>query len=216
MGNASAGKSKLRAVGGEASPRWDEDALGFLIAPVTREAFLERYYERDALINNRGEPDRYADLLTLDMLDHFIASANLREGMVDLANQQEPHRPRHLYRRPRPDQLGRHRRGISARRDRHPAAPPQIDVQPRRVLPVAGGSLLLPHPDQHLPDPAVSSDGTSNQGFPPHYDNHDVFVMQISGTKGWRLYGVPVETPFRGEEFQLGRHEAGEVTQSSR
>src|SRR5688500_17489978 len=45
MGNASAGKSKLRAVGGAGSPRWDEDALGFLIAPVTREAFLDQYYE---------------------------------------------------------------------------------------------------------------------------------------------------------------------------
>ena len=37
--------------------------------------------------------------------------------------------------------------------------------------------------------------------------------MQISGAKAWRLYGTPVETPFRGERFELGRHEAGEVTQ---
>jgi hypothetical protein len=39
-----------------------------------------------------------------------------------------------------------------------------------------------------------------------------VFVMQISGAKAWRLYGAPVETPYRGEEFQVGRHEPGEVT----
>ena len=37
--------------------------------------------------------------------------------------------------------------------------------------------------------------------------------MQISGSKAWRVYGTAVETPFRGERFELGRHEAGEVTQ---
>ncbi len=37
--------------------------------------------------------------------------------------------------------------------------------------------------------------------------------MQVSGAKAWRLYGAPVETPFRGERFELGQHEAGEVTQ---
>jgi bifunctional lysine-specific demethylase and histidyl-hydroxylase NO66 len=52
----------------------------------------------------------------------------------------------------------------------------------------------------------------TGKGFPPHYDNHDVFVMQISGAKAWRLYDTPVETPYRGERFQLGRHEPREVT----
>ena len=212
MGNASAGKSKLRAVGGEASPRWDEDALGFLIAPVTREAFLERYYERDALIANRGEPDRYADLLTLDMLDHFIASANLREGMVDLASQKS-----RIARDTYIDDRGR----ISS-----------VGIAENYLR---GATMILPHLHESMFNlgefcrsleevfschvqtniyltPQISSDGTSNQGFPPHYDNHDVFVMQISGTKAWRLYGVPVETPYRGEEFQVGRHEPGEVT----
>ncbi|MDZ8106465.1 MAG: cupin domain-containing protein [Nostoc sp. DedQUE12a] len=26
------------------------------------------------------------------------------------------------------------------------------------------------------------------QGFPPHYDTHDVFVLQIAGSKNWRIY----------------------------
>src|SRR4051812_38783644 len=88
MGRAAASKSRLRTVGAQApSPRWEEDALGFLIAPVARETFFEKHYEQDALINRRGEPDRYADLLTLGMLDHFIASADLREGMLDMTSQ---------------------------------------------------------------------------------------------------------------------------------
>src|SRR4029450_13840677 len=38
----------------------------------------------------------------------------------------------------------------------------------------------------------------------------DVFVMQLSGQKAWRLYGTPVATPFRGETFELASHQAGE------
>src|ERR1051325_121159 len=68
---------------------WEGDALGFLIAPVAPEAFLGRYYEREALVNIRHEPRRYADLLTLEMLDHFINSADLREGMIDLTSQKK-------------------------------------------------------------------------------------------------------------------------------
>ena len=213
MGKASARGSKLRPVGGDApSPRWDEDALGFLISPVTRQEFLDKYYERDALIASRGEPDRYADLLTLDMLDHFIASADLREGMVDLANSRN-----RVSREAYVDSLGR--------------------ISPAAIAEnyLGGATIILPHLHDSLfklgefcrsleevftchvqtnvyLTPRVSQAGTANQGFPPHYDNHDVFVLQISGAKAWRFYGVPVETPYRGEDFQLGRHEAGEVT----
>ncbi len=211
MGNA-AGKSKLRAVAAPSSPRWDEDALGFLIAPVARETFLDQHYEREALIATRGEPDRYADLLTLDMLDHFIASANLREGMVDLANQKN-----RVSRDTYIDDRGR----VSS-----------VGIAENYLR---GATVILPHLHESMFNlgefcrsleevfschvqtniyltPQVSQDGTSNQGFPPHFDNHDVFVMQISGAKAWRLYGAPVETPYRGEEFQVGRYEPGEVT----
>src|SRR5688500_12492091 len=213
MGRAAKTKSKLRAVGAEgASPRWDEDALGFLIAPVGREDFLDRYYERDALIAIRGEPDRYADLLTLDTLDHFIASANLREGMVDLASQKS-----RIARDTYVDNSGR----ISS-----------VGIVENYL---GGATVIFPHLHESLFNlgefcrsleevfschvqtnvyltPHVSTEGTANQGFPPHYDNHDVFIMQIAGTKAWRFYGVPVETPYRGEEFQVGRHEPGEIS----
>jgi bifunctional lysine-specific demethylase and histidyl-hydroxylase NO66 len=208
-----AGKSKLRAVGTETpGPRWDEDALGFLIAPVSRDEFLQKYYEQDALVTIRGEPRRYADLLTLEMLDHFIASADLREGMVDLASQKS-----RIARESYVDDRGR----ISA-----------VGIAENYLR---GATIILPHLHDSMFNlgefcrsleevfschvqtniyltPHVSSDGIANQGFPPHYDNHDVFILQIAGTKAWRFYGVPVETPYRGEEFQASRHQPGEVT----
>ena len=206
MAGAARSKSKLRAVSDPASPRWEEDALGFLIAPMTREAFLDGCYEREALINIRGEPDRYAELLTLDTLDHFIASADLREGMIDLAN---------------------HKNRIS--RDSYVDDRGRISAVAIAEHYMNGATIILPHLHDSMfnlgefcrsleevfschVQTNIYLTPSGNQGFPPHYDNHDVFVMQIAGAKAWRLYGVPVEIPYRGEQFELGRHQPGEVT----
>jgi lysine-specific demethylase/histidyl-hydroxylase NO66 len=207
MKSAAAGKSKIRAVTpGESSPRWEDDALGFLIAPLARDEFLARYYERDALITARGEPRRYADLLTLETLDHFIASADLRDGMIDLTSQK--HR---ITRESFIDDRGR----VSS-----------VSIAEHYMR---GATIILPHLHDSLLNLGefcrsleevfschvqtnIYLTPSGNQGFPPHYDNHDVFVMQIGGAKAWRLYGVPIETPYRGEQFEAGRHQPGEVT----
>ena len=207
MTGAALRKSRAKTVGAGPSPSWEEDALGFLIAPVTREAFLDRYYEREALINIRHEPSRYADLLTLDSLDHFINSADLREGMVDMTSQKK-----RIAREAYVDDMGR----IS----RVGVAEEYLD----------GATIILPQLHDSIfnlgefcraleevfschVQTNIYLTPSGNQGFPTHYDNHDVFVMQISGAKAWRLYGAPVGTPFRGERFELGQHEPGEVTQ---
>jgi ribosomal protein L16 Arg81 hydroxylase len=199
--------SRAKAAPAGPSPSWEKDALGFLIAPVTPEAFLGRYYEREALVNIRGEPERYADLLTLEILDHFINSADLREGMIDLTSQKK--------RMSRDDYVEE-----GGRVSRIAIAEEYLD----------GATIILPQLHDSIfklgefcraleelfschMQTNIYLTPSGNQGFPIHYDNHDVFVMQVSGAKAWRLYGVPVETPFRGERFELGQHEPGPVSQ---
>jgi hypothetical protein len=38
-------------------------------------------------------------------------------------------------------------------------------------------------------------------GFTPHYDVHEVFVLQIAGKKRWSLYDPPIELPHRTQIF---------------
>jgi len=208
MSGAAVKKSGPKAVPEGPSPSWEEDALGFLIAPVTPETFLGRYYEREALVNIRNEPDRYADLLTLQILDDFINSADLREGMIDLTSQKN-----RISRDAYIDESGR----VS----RIAVAEEYLD----------GATIILPQFHESIfklgefcraveeifschVQTNIYLTPSGNQGFPIHYDNHDVFVMQVSGAKAWRLYGAPVETPFRGERFELGQHEPGPVSQT--
>jgi ribosomal protein L16 Arg81 hydroxylase len=188
-------------------PSWQEDALAFLMAPVAREDFLRDYYEERPLLNLAGEPERYASLLTLAMLDDFIASADLREGMLDLTNRRNP--------------VNRDQYVFEDGRISHTAVAREY---------MRGATIILPHLHESLfqlgefcrsleeifschVQTNIYLTPSGNQGFPPHYDNHDVFVMQISGAKAWRLYDMPVGTPFRGEKFQVAAHAAGEVRQ---
>lgn len=49
------------------------------------------------------------------------------------------------------------------------------------------------------------------QGFPVHYDSHDVIVLQCEGRKHWRLYDAPAPLPMRGERFVAAETPAGPV-----
>ncbi|MGP0058666.1 MAG: cupin domain-containing protein [Beijerinckiaceae bacterium] len=46
----------------------------------------------------------------------------------------------------------------------------------------------------------------NSQGFDPHYDTHDVFILQVAGSKCWKVGGQPIRFPL--EEFPLQRADA--------
>jgi lysine-specific demethylase/histidyl-hydroxylase NO66 len=39
------------------------------------------------------------------------------------------------------------------------------------------------------------------QGFAVHHDTHDVFVLQVAGSKRWRIYAPVLELPLRGQRW---------------
>jgi hypothetical protein len=46
-----------------------------------------------------------------------------------------------------------------------------------------------------------------NQGFAPHYDVHDVFVLQVSGRKRWTIHAPVVEAPLDNQPWESVRAE---------
>src|SRR3712207_7506877 len=43
----------------------------------------------------------------------------------------------------------------------------------------------------------------SSRGFSPHYDVHDVFVLQVAGEKHWTIHAPVLDDPLRSQ--QIGR-----------
>ena len=46
-----------------------------------------------------------------------------------------------------------------------------------------------------------------NQGFAAHYDTHDVFVLQVAGTKQWRIHRPVLEHPLPEQTWDLRRQQ---------
>jgi hypothetical protein len=51
------------------------------------------------------------------------------------------------------------------------------------------------------------------QGLKPHYDTHDVFVLQAAGSKHWSLYDVPTPLPLRGQPFESNSMSPGQPSE---
>jgi hypothetical protein len=47
------------------------------------------------------------------------------------------------------------------------------------------------------------------QGFAVHHDTHDVFVLQVSGAKRWRVYSPVVELPLRDQRWSAALGDPG-------
>ena len=50
------------------------------------------------------------------------------------------------------------------------------------------------------------------KGFNVHYDTHDVFVLQIAGTKIWEIFESPIELPLPGQIHDASGAQPGRVT----
>ena len=50
----------------------------------------------------------------------------------------------------------------------------------------------------------------SAQGFAVHHDTHDVFVLQVSGRKRWRLYEPVLELPLKKQRWSAELGDVGE------
>ena len=53
-------------------------------------------------------------------------------------------------------------------------------------------------------------------GFNPHYDAHDVLILQVDGCKSFRFYGDGPYLPFSSERFEAGRDLPGRESRTVR
>jgi len=186
---------------------WGENVLEFMAAPTSSEKFIADYFEKKPLVVLRNEPSRFRSLLSLERIDEIISGVDLKEGQIDIT-----HAKRNILREDYIDSSGYADRGRIIEEFRNGAS---IILQQLHQL-----DPLLARFSQSLEkvfschiQTNVYLTPSSNQGFRTHYDNHDVFVLQISGAKSWRFYNTPVDNPYRGEGFNSNIHETGEITQ---
>ena len=50
------------------------------------------------------------------------------------------------------------------------------------------------------------------QGFAPHWDSHDVFVLQIMGRKNWYMYDTKIPLPLQGQHYDSAKYAPGPIS----
>jgi hypothetical protein len=181
-----------------------------LLDPVPVDTFFSQYWEREPLAVVRTDPRRYENLLSLDDIDRLLASTVPQYPDIRLARGEET---------------------VSA--DEFTLPDGRIDPIAISKLFADGSSIvassmhqristltvLCQRLEQELSIPFQANvylTPARSQGFKVHYDTHDVFILQISGSKDWRIYGAPLPLPFRGQPHEATGVEPGSLTHEFR
>lgn len=178
-------------------------SLEWLINPTTTAAFFEEYWEQKPLAVRRDRKDYFSSLLCLDDVDHAITGLNLTYPDITLKNAEKDVRPAS-----------------------YTTSNGTLDVAAVYQLFSKGSTIVLAFLDTIFPTLTALCRGLERelnfplqanayltpagaQGAKYHYDTHDVFVLQIMGSKHWTMYGTPVELPLGNQDFDPSSHERG-------
>lgn len=161
-----------------------------LIHPFDREVFLAEVWETKPLIVRRDEPAYYRPLFSLEAADTVLTSTSLTSSQVRVVRDgveipiagtlnanQSASGLEALYQE--------YRQGstivLSLLEERWP---PLRRLSQALALDLSAGV----HVNVYLTP-------RSARGFRTHYDTHDVFVLQVSGAKRWRVFNSPTRLP---------------------
>jgi ribosomal protein L16 Arg81 hydroxylase len=174
--------------------------LDRLLEPFSFSEFYDAYYERQPLVIKRRFSAYYDSLITLDDLNAHIGENHLSASTVRLVRDGEE-LDDESFTFPRLSPNSHWERGaidkdsfvtkfyegytiVLMEYERSSAAMLRLRHDIERVFhaPVMSHVYLTPR---------------NAQGFIPHWDTHDTFILQFTGSKEWTIYDSPIELPSR-------------------
>jgi ribosomal protein L16 Arg81 hydroxylase len=177
--------------------------LAALIAPALPEEFLREYWERKPLHLSRGDARYYDSILTNEDLERIISSADMRYPAIQLARNGSylaaeaytkniKHGSEFFNGVPDIGQIqSEYRSGSTV----------VLPALQRTWEPLAELCAVLENDFSHAVHANAYLTPGDSPGFTPHYDTHEVFVLQIAGDKRWRLFDPPLTLPHRTQPF---------------
>jgi ribosomal protein L16 Arg81 hydroxylase len=180
----------------------------WLIDPITPETFFGEYYERKPLLIRGNDPAKFASLLSVEAIDRYLAGTQPSHPDVFLVDAARELKPEDYS---------------------FPDAGGKLDLPRAYQLFDSGSTISLSQMHERVPELAAlcraversfSSHFQTNiylsprnaQGFKTHYDSHDVFALQVAGSKLWTLYEsgeTGVELPLQGQGFDPEKYIPG-------
>lgn len=160
-----------------------------LLSPITAEHFIQEYWEKKPLIVHRNDPNFYQSLFSIDMVDHVLDASRPRGGSLRVVKDQQPMLP-----------------------GKYENADGSLNLNQLYVAYANGYTLVINEMERfwkplrtlcqnvtaHMSHHTMGNmylTPKNGKALLPHYDTHDVYVLQVHGKKHWRIYDMPMETP---------------------
>ncbi len=179
-------------------PAMDRDWFAWLIDPLSTDEFERDYYEQQLVHIRREASPYYAELLSVVDLDSVLGTHAASYPDIKLARGDGDVAPGEYTAdagRVQPLEVARHF---------DDGATVIFNQLHTRVPTLAWLCAALGRRFSSRVQTNVYLTPPGAQGFAPHWDTHDVFVLQISGTKRWSIYDTKVSLPLRGQRFERG------------
>ena len=186
--------------------------VGLTLDPVTLDAFLDEHWDRAPLLLARGEAGRFDSILSRDDVERIVCETGVRVPAFRLVRDGAQLPPGAYTRDVRWSPSSFSAMAVVERVAQefadgatvvlqalhlnwHPAALYCRSLEIALGCPVQANAYLTP---------------ASARGFGVHHDTHDVFVLQVAGTKRWRWYEPVRELPLKNQKWAGEQAEAGE------
>ena len=165
-------------------------SLAKLIAPVTEGEFRQRYWEQMPLLVGRNNPQFYEDLFSLQDFDREVAGGPSYVKIAEASKKMSVRRE------------GKTTTGLEALlADMRDGSTLVMDALNEREPKLRLLCRLLAQELSYRFQTNLYLTPPKGQGFTPHWDNHDVFILQVHGSKNWKIEKQRRTFPARSENM---------------
>jgi ribosomal protein L16 Arg81 hydroxylase len=183
----------------------ESSVLEWFVDPLSSAQFLNEYFGRKYGIF-KGPSDRFKSTLSFNDLDEVFGTYGLRFPEVQVVRSDEDipvdsyTTKNHLIDTVRAARLFHDGATLifTALHDRHERVRQLCTRFALEATARTQANIYLTPPN--------------SQGFKPHWDSHDVFILQVEGTKRWQIFENGVEQPVPPDKFNPKDFETGDVT----
>ena len=179
-----------------------------LFDPIGLDVFLSEYFEKKPLVIKRNSPAFYDELITLNEIDDVLFSQKLHAPGFRLVNSKTDSFPDTSTFCHKGTSIINPLKFVQGYAEGHTLAMAGFHNQHVKTRNFCFElENLFGHPFQtnFYLTPADS------KGFSPHWDSHDVIVLQISGNKVWKFYENSVVLADANLKFEKDGFDAGKV-----
>lgn len=163
-----------------------------LIYPIDLDTFFSEYWEQKPLIISRNQANYYQDLLSVEDLDSILQYSKLKPPEIRVVKNQQDFLP-----------------------DRYIKADGSLNLNQLYKAYYEDHTLIINGLQNYWKPLAIYAQKLQNffnhgvianlylspkdsKGLSPHYDTHDVFVLQVDGSKEWQVHQCFQPVPLLG------------------